>query len=328
MVRRSRPSSGFTLIELLVVIAIIAILIGLLVPAVQKVRAAAARAQCQNNLKQMTLAVHSFYDVRKVMPPSRTASGGFPALGVPPCAYNGALVWILPYLEQDTIAKLYNPKLHWGDPANQTAIRAAVAVFNCPSTPNQPRVALGITRSNCGLNNTATVNYAISGAAVTDYNVIRMVQPELVSAGLVDAYSAAQLWGPNSYNSGSTIRVMNFMSITDGLSNTFLYVEDAGRPDKYTAGPKLVSSNTIDGSAWGDSETEFGLHGCVQATGATVGPAAMNCTNDGEPFSFHTGGINVSMCDGSVRFVAESIDIRIFARLVTAQAGDVAPGDF
>src|SRR5687767_2138371 len=110
----SKRTPGFTLIELLVVIAIIAILIGLLLPAVQKVREAAARTQCLNNLKQMTLAVHGFNDSNGLVPPSRTASGGFPALGVPANAYHGWGVWLLPFIEQDNVWPLYDTKLHFG----------------------------------------------------------------------------------------------------------------------------------------------------------------------------------------------------------------------
>src|SRR5437763_6700997 len=119
----SSRSAGFTLIELLVVIAIIAILIGLLVPAVQKVRDAAARSQCQNNMKQMGLAAHNFHDTYKVTPPARVASGGFPALGIPAGAYQGWAIWILPYIEQGNVAKMYKKKIQFGETASRTAIQ-------------------------------------------------------------------------------------------------------------------------------------------------------------------------------------------------------------
>jgi prepilin-type processing-associated H-X9-DG protein len=121
---------------------------------------------------------------------------------------------------------------------------------------------------------------------------------------------------------------MNWAGVTDGLSNTIFYSEDAGRPEAYLTGKKKISG-TWAGAAWSDSENEYGLHGCTPSATADVrpGPQPMNCTNNGEPYSFHTGGCNFGMCDGSVRFIRESITIRVFARLVTAQAGEVI-GDF
>ena len=122
MNRATPRRDGFTLIELLVVIAIIAILIGLLLPAVQKIREAANRLSCTNHLKQLGLACHNFHDTTGVVPPSRTASGGFPALDVPANAYQGWAVWLLPYIEQDNIKRIYDTKLHFGH-ANNRQIR-------------------------------------------------------------------------------------------------------------------------------------------------------------------------------------------------------------
>jgi len=316
MPRLSRPRSGFTLIELLVVIAIIAILIGLLLPAVQKVREAAARMSCQNNLKQMGLACHNFHDSYNIIPPSRVASGGFPKLGVPANAYQGWAVWILPFLEQDNLRKAYNTTLHFGHANNRSAIQISVKVFKCPSTPNSERVAPSWSHGG----------FTITGAAVADYSVVRNVDTGLPGSfpNNVDAYSGANQWGPFSYNSGSNTRVMSWSGVTDGLSNTLFYCEDAGRPDLWTANKRLVSANSVGGSAWCDEAAEFGFQGCVPgSTDARPGLQAINCTNNGEPYSFHSSGVNVGLCDGSVRFISEGIDIRTFARLVTAQAGEV-----
>ena len=311
--------SGFTLIELLVVIAIIAILIGLLLPAVQKIREAANRMQCSNHMKQLGLACHNFHDTYGITPPTRCASGGFQFLNVPPNAYQGWAVWLLPFIEQDNVGKIYSTQLHYGHNSNRPAIMTQVKIFYCPSAPNKNRVAPTFTAQG----------FTVSNAACTDYSVMRNVENGLIALGIVDAYTDADRWGPFSYNSGSNTRTMTWAGTTDGLSNTIFYSEDAARPDRYVAGRKKVAG-TWPGAAWADSDNEYGLHGCKQT--AVVddrpGPAPMNVTNNGEPYSFHTNGCNFGMCDGSVRYIRESINIRTFARLVTAQAGEVIGNDF
>src|SRR5205823_1071792 len=146
-----------------------AILIGLLLPAVQKVREAAARAKCANNLKQLGLACHNFHDVNGIIPPSRSASGGFPRLGVPANAYQGWAVWLLPFLEQQNIRNIYSTTLHFGHPNNATAIQTKVGVFVCPSTPNPDRVAYTFTHNG----------FTITNAAVADYSVCRFITTSL-----------------------------------------------------------------------------------------------------------------------------------------------------
>jgi prepilin-type N-terminal cleavage/methylation domain-containing protein/prepilin-type processing-associated H-X9-DG protein len=159
---RKRP--GFTLIELLVVIAIIAILIGLLLPAVQKVREAAARAQCMNNLKQIGIGLHSYHDVNKCLPPGMARISNMDQYGTSTGQYN-ATYWsyfILPYIEQDN---LYNsiPFVsypNWTTGNYLIAAEAQLPIFRCPSTTDQPFYT---TTSGGTITNRAAISYALNG---------------------------------------------------------------------------------------------------------------------------------------------------------------------
>src|SRR5438477_7402746 len=134
MTRRSSVArSAFTLIELLVVIAIIAVLIGLLLPAVQKVREAAARAQCQNNLKQVGVAFHNFHGANDHLPGNLRN----PAVNTVRVRWT---TYLLSYFEQDNIYRGYNQNVNWSDPANLPYTSIPLKVMQCPSTPNQERL--------------------------------------------------------------------------------------------------------------------------------------------------------------------------------------------
>ena len=131
---RSTSSPGparvraFTLVEVIVVIAIIGILLGLLLPAAQKVRAAAARAACYNNLKQIGLALHSFHDATGFLPPGMLTQSDIQD------SYHTGFTYLLPYLEQGNINQLYDYSKVWYDTANYTAVAQEVRVFYCPAT--------------------------------------------------------------------------------------------------------------------------------------------------------------------------------------------------
>ena len=298
-----QPRKGFTLIELLVVIAIIAVLIGLLIPAVQKVREAANRMSCTNNLKQIGLAFHNYHGDFRKFPPG-VVKGPSPALGVTTTAVHGNMVFLLPYLEQQQLFNRYDRNLDSSDPKNQLVASKQLTVVQCPSAESN-RVqdnALGIP----------------GVFACSDYAGIREVPQDLV-----DKYLDPP---PARRDSVMMISVMCRMAdITDGTSNTILYAEDAGRPQLWHKGQR-VPGTVISGGPWA-------LRGLIWGNPPDAEeppwPCAINCSNHQQIYSFHPGGANAVFADGSVHFLQEGISIRVLAALVTRAGGElVAASDF
>ena len=298
--------AGFTLIELLVTIAIIAVLIALLLPAVQQAREAARRVQCSNNLKQIALALHNYESQSGMFPTSTRTTPTHPGE-----KRATTFARILPLLDHANLFQRYDFRVNWFDTPNQTVIPTQLSVFQCPSTPNSNRLDTTLVTASSA---------AFSGPrACADYAPLEGIGSLLTGAGLVDS---------KSEGSPGTLQV-NFTQcriadITDGTSSTLLIAEDAGRPAWYIRG-RIASTGLIPpGAGWADDEQDFFLHGALgDSLASPPGPCAINCHNDGEIYSFHTGTANTLFADGHVKFLSASTDIRVVARLITPRAQEI-----
>jgi prepilin-type N-terminal cleavage/methylation domain-containing protein/prepilin-type processing-associated H-X9-DG protein len=338
-----RPA--FTLIELLVVIAIIAILIGLLLPAVQKVREAAARASCSNNMKQLGLAAMNYESSNNKLPPSLIVNLGNPpgTAGQPGYPYPGIIhswaVSLLPYIEQGALAQQYNMNYPFfaqipGVVDNLSVIKTPVKTFICPSAPRSAGVL-------CARNyNFGPLSFPFQ-AAPSDYATNSSInQGSITFFGYPAGTTQLQTWSAmRPWLQGSGLGLVGFpamdrqtiVGITDGSSNTLLLCEDAGRPDRYIGRTK-INSNQNDGG-WGDPDSDYGLDGVTinnstnPPTSSSPGNCVINCDNDNETYSFHPGGANHVFADGSVRFIRDSINPQTYAALITATGGGLTAAE-
>jgi prepilin-type N-terminal cleavage/methylation domain-containing protein len=301
---------AFTLIELLVVIAIIAVLIGLLVPAVQKVREAANRASCQNNLKQIGLGLNNYVSVQKGLPPSRTTGMGAAAPWFP--YQHSWSVALLPYIEQTSSFNLYNYRANWNDPSNYAAIRTYLKVFNCPTTPNQPRVDDTIA----------------AAPSAGDYHAVNAIK-NFVGSECFGYNQPSDPDDPRLVGAMRRDQITKITAITDGTSSTILVAEDAGRPQWYNANRQIFVPNPLptNGQAgWADPNGAFSIDGS-DPNGQVPGSCSINCSNNSEVYSFHFGGAHVVFVDGSVHFLPSSLPLCTLAALSTRAGGEVV-GDY
>jgi prepilin-type N-terminal cleavage/methylation domain-containing protein len=315
----SRPRSAFTLIELLVVIAIIAVLIGLLMPAVQKVRAAAARIHCANNLHQLGLALHNYHDTNQRFPTSIRPPGPTP---LPRISWTIAA---LPFFEQDNVQRQYDLTTNWDSPTNLPLTSQPIRLLQCPAAPNSTRLD-GDPQTNVW-DLIACTDYAASegvAAWATNVNPTGALQPGILQAN-------------------QQVRIAD---VKDGLSNTILILESAGRPQIWQRNLAVGSapSQKVNGGGWARPASDV-IFQTSSPDGRTFpGSCAVNCTNgfdypvynmspfgtngSGEPYSFHPGVINVLLGDGSTRTIGESIAVTTFAALITRSGGEVIGPDF
>ncbi len=333
----SRNRKGFTLIELLVVIAIIAVLVALLLPAVQQAREAARRSQCKNNLKQMGLALHNYHDSLSCFPYSYLVGNNLDV--------NSWGTMILPYLDQAPLYNRYNcsvPPINeasaLGFPAaviasNIAVISTPLSVFSCPSTPGGITTYMAMLPANSGGRGVPPIPVTWT-AAQSDYCNTSGVRGTFASIAYASYPGGAGnnrdgVMGPNQLN--------RISDVTDGSSNTFLVAERAGGAKIYLKGGLVAGSpwnqfGPSNGGGWGDLlNGENWLEGSLYdgTLGPGGGPCGINCTNmrGGTWYSFHVGGCQFLMCDGSVRFVSDNINAFVHASLITRQKGEVF-GDF
>lgn len=317
---RNKNKAGFTLIELLVVMAVIGALAGLLFPAVQSIRAQAQRASCLNNMRQIGVGITNYTVSRQHYPPSGWTVAG---PGNPAGVYMGWRAIILPHLEQENLHDIYDKNLHWWQGANLTAASYPIDIYQCPSTPTREPVMSAIAKPPRPALTLSTP------LASSDYEVV---------LGVSVANINAHMSGP-FYNSTNRLGIMyrnsrtQHRDIRDGLTNTILVVECAGRPEVYRQHILRSDLSNDQGIGWADSEGPFSLDGSnldgsVEGGGPAVGSFyVMNRRNDNEPYSFHPGGMNACFAGGGVRFLNEEIDVRTFASLITANAGEIVAGD-
>jgi prepilin-type N-terminal cleavage/methylation domain-containing protein len=329
--KRSKKQ-GFTLIELLVVIAIIAILISLLLPAVQQAREAARRTQCKNNLKQIGLALHNYLDVFTGFPPSFVSDVGVDTPGGEWSIHSR----ILPYLEQGNLYSMADLSLAYDDPANGDIASQRVATFMCPSEPND-RV-----RKSGGVPIHYPVNYGYNAGT---WNVWHNI----------DYTPGNGAFAPNvSYDT---------QHFKDGLTNTLCFAEVKA----YTAYNRDGSNGTatipgtpaevealiaLGGSNKSNSGHTEGVDGRIHQTGFTVTlpPNSYvtgahtdesdytSCREDKQTTTctgatyaavtsrgYHVGIVNVVLMDGSVRTISESIDLGTWRLLGSRNDGEAMP---
>lgn len=299
--------SAFTLIELLVVIAIIAVLIGLLVPAVQKVREAANRMSCTNNMKQFGLALQNYANQNNNAFPASRITVGTDA------KFRSWTPLALAYVEQDIVGKLWNNSVNWKTAPNLTTAQTVFKVFKCPSAPDARKPSTIVTPN------------VVFGPG--DYGSINAIRRRFYTAnGIPNFPVPGTAAGDEALGLLQKVVDTPIAAVLDGLSNTMMIGEAAGRPNMYRKG-KDTGSTTADGHGWADPDCGFSVDGVQADLVTTGGTCIINCTNDSEFYSFHTGGMNTCMGDGSVRFIRESIAPATLAALVTANAGDI-PGDY
>jgi prepilin-type processing-associated H-X9-DG protein len=324
-------------VELLVVIAIIGLLVALILPAVQQSRESARRTQCSSHLRQLGLALHAYESARGKWPPQSTGPLPGPTYNQPRGSW---VTQILPFLEQTALNDLYDAGRDWLDPANAEAVKTSLPILRCPSAPDREGFEWSVLVSYANaMTTTPTLTpRAFYFGATMDYTNVGGI-----GTALNNSLPAAQRLA-DPLNSGILKVVpVQLGEVTDGLSNTVLLAECAGRPSLYQLGrlvPDGATPKTWSGSAslnrpfptggvWASHNKGFLIDGAQRSgfTNVVPGPCAVNCSNDNEVYGFHPGGANALMADASSRLLAKSLATEVLAGLVSRNGHEMASVD-
>ncbi len=355
---RTAKTNGFTLVELLVVIAIIGILVGLLLPAVQAAREAARRIQCSNNLKQLGLGLQNYHSAFKRFPAGyctyATRNGSGPAWAtIDPTTWDAAPGWgwgtmLLPFIEQTNLANnLQSARSIW-DPVNVPAVSTQLSVYLCPSasgdqTPfvvrdeaGQP-VAHGgeplrLGRSNYVASHGQESCWGECGAAATGI-VFTNIYTGTTTTIQVDGDVSRVADGPFFRNSGT-----RFRDVTDGSSNTIFLGEHSSRlsektwvgvvPGAFTHPRFVTPFNGPDAAATLTLVHAGPSGGELDITGSPIiHPINYPTYHVGQMYAEHLGGGQVCLGDGSVRFIADTVDLLLWAELSSMDEHEVVDMD-
>lgn len=359
----ARVRSAFTLLELLVVIAILAVLMALLLPAVQKVREAAARMKCGNNLKQFGLALHGFHDVNGYLP------SGLATEGNNQDAFHTGFTYLLPYIEQDNIFRLYHFGRQWYDAENYTAVEQQASIFFCPSNRLNGVIDLTPFIQQWGAPMPPYVgacDYVLCKGA----NACLWTDTSGIPLQARGLFNEVQYGDLHPRGNGTWVAVpqqsVRFANITDGLSSTIALGEAAGGNSYYViadvnnlskpAVEPFVNGPAKMDQAWaaasmGDYQHPWyaGVLGVTAQIGFGANPMdepmnrrpGMPTILGGDPTGSNAGGLdrvsgfrsmhmvgcNFLFVDGSVHFLPQSIDPLVYRALSTYAGGEVIPGN-
>ena len=336
--------SAFTIVELLVVIAVIAVLVGILIPAVNGAREAARRNQCQANLRNVGLALLTYETRQQKFPPASTynveGNGGSDT-------GHSIFVYLLPFFEEMGVFQRVDRSIDWKDDSNtgtgQTQeellknSKGLVGSLRCPSAPEfRTAKAFGQVRATdiVELNITDYVPVyridAVNSNNPPDYNgfVIDKLDRLVDSGALLtskrgtpaesqDRGSGNPKWNGILQEFPNESGGVRTSMIRDGMSTTFLFFECGGRPEHYYGSRRNTAEQTITYYRWADKKMPIVVNNtCNQGQ-------VVNCHNNGEVYSFHKVGANFVMADGAVVFLEEGIDPEVFVSLYTIAGGEL-----